>query len=667
LEQHTKSTLGILTEEEEHLLWGLFAQDEKEQLDVAGTMLQHRYHTQPVSMEQFMEDPYYLGESCESLYPQLRQDLIDLFDHPYREVILTGGIGVGKTHILSISLCRVIYELSCLVNPQKTFGLSPGSELVIPVISKNLILARDVMKTAVDDKIRESTYFMKEFAPKFSKENTVFPNNIRLVIGSYISERVLGTNVIAVGLDETNFPPTRRAQQITTGFGRKRTAAHFDVVEKIYRGLRRRIESRFLNVGGDFPGMVVLASSAASLESFTERKMKESENDPNVFVRDHTPWTAKPAEDFCGEVFWVLCSTSSLKARILEEDEYDKITDEYLLENEAWVMDIPIEYKSDFEVDIENALRDIAGVPTQAISAFIQRVDAVDDCVVPELKHPFSVYEWTAGGSGQFNWGYLCRKFERQIEGGFSEMAYAPKINPKELRWCHIDTSISGDASGFCVGHIDHWVEVVRRDGDNNRYVDLAPHYIIDVMLKVNPPPGEQIYLPDLRRLLYEMMNHGYSFMGFSTDSYMYVEMHQQVKRRGVHCELISMDKTVEPYNEVKSALYEDRIEYYRYEPFIEELKALEYDRLAGKIDHPLAGSKDVSDSVGGVVWGLKQGSVRLPIALKTGTSKLKGHKHGWVSPLIPADQVDIEEVRELKNAESDVEFLPIIFGDEDE
>jgi len=657
--------VSTLSEAEQELFFGMIDGDAEEQMSVTETMMEHRYHTQPVSMEQFLEDPYYLGESCSTLYPELRKDLIDLFDYPYREVVLTGGIGVGKTFVLSIALCRVLYELSCLVDPQRTFGLSSGTEMVIPLISKNLILAREVMKTAVDDKIRESVYFMEKFAPKISKENTVFPNNIRVIIGSYGSERILGSNVFAVGLDETNFPPTRKSQQITTAIGQRKTVAHFDPVEKVYRSLLRRIKSRFQKAGGDFPGMVILASSAATLESFTERKMKESANDPEVFVRDHTPWTAKPETEFCGEKFWVICSTSSIRARILDEDEYDMVTDDYLLENDAWLIDVPIEFLNDFETDLENALRDIAGISTQAISAFIQRVDMVDNCADDNLPHAFSLGEWTAGGPGSFKWRQLCKEFERKLPGGFTETAFSPRINPKTLRWCHVDTSVSGDCTGFAVGHIDRWVEVVRREGGNERYLDDAPFYHMDIILRINPPPGEQIYLPDIRRLVYELQAHGYNFMGFSTDKYQYVEMHQQVRRRGIHCELISMDEKTDPYDELKRAVYEERIRYHRYEPFIEELKLLEYDRLVGKIDHPQAGSKDVSDAVAGVVYGLLQGSARLPIGVGADTHKRKRHEHAWVSPMIPASTVDIEEVRAMADAATDdSDFMPILFGD---
>ena len=624
---------------------------------------EHIYHTQPVSMAEFLENPYYLGESCSTLYPELRKDLIALFDRPYREVVLTGGIGVGKTFSLSIAICRIIYELSCMISPQKTFGLSSGTEMVIPLISKNLTLAREVMKSAVDDKIKESPYFMTKFTPDVKKEYTIFPHNIRLTIGSYGSDRILGSNVFTAGMDETNFPPRRKAQQIATGFGQKLKAAHFDIVEKMYRGLVRRIKSRFQKAGGGFPGMVILASSAATLESFTERKIRDSIEDPDVFVRDHTQWTAKPKENFCGEFFYILCSRSAMKSRILKDDEYDMVTDEFLDANEAFILDIPIEFKDDFESDMENSLRDIAGFATEAISQFMQRPKAIEECT-DDREHPFSDEEWGAGTKASFDWDSLCVQFERNLPGGFKEPAFSPRRNPTAMRWCHMDTSVSGDSTGICVAHVERWVEVVRRDTDGNTQAEVAPYYVVDFMLRVNPPPAEQIYMPDLRTVLYQFMNHGYKFIGFSTDSYQYVEMHQQVKRRGVTPHLISMDTNTDPYDELKSALYEHRIEIYNYKPFIDELKHLEYDRVVGKVDHPLAGSKDVSDAVAGAIWGLKKSSTRMPLSGKTERSKMPEHEHAWVSRMIPAESVNQEVVETAKEGMSAETFMPILFGD---
>jgi hypothetical protein len=47
------------------------------------------------------------------------------------------------------------------------------------------------------------------------------------------------------------------------------------------------------------------------------------------------------------------------------------------------------------------------------------------------------------------------------------------------------------------------------------------------------------------------------------------------------------------PYEALRSALYERRIELYDHAPLLAELRALEHDRMRGKVEHPVAGGKD--------------------------------------------------------------------------
>jgi hypothetical protein len=659
--------LALLPDGPRTLFEGLLAEVDPARADQLSRELEEGlYHTPPVSMRQFLEDPYYLGESTTTLFPAIKDVLIHMFEAPYREVLLAGSIGYGKTFIASIAMCRILYELSCLRDVQATFGVGPGTEMVLMLVSKSLPLCREVLKTAVDDKIKLSPYFMGKFPPRFSTDFTMFPNNIRLSIGSYGAERALGKAIVAAVLDETNFPPKRHAQQIQQTLGKELTAAHFDIVEKVYQSLVRRIKSRFERVSGDVPGMVILASSAATLDSFTERKMRSAVNDPDVFVVEHSQWSARPEGHFSDEVFYVLCSRSSLRSKILDEAELAEIDDAWLEEHEAWLIEVPEDFRVDFEGNLEDSLRDIAGVSTQAISAFFQRVEAIDACIV-DRPHPFTDYVWVAGSPGQFNWKQMCRSVQRRLPGGHVEEAWVPREAPSAPRWIHIDVSTNRDYTGFCMGRIERWVEVVRRDGDGNRFTDSAPYYIIEVLLSIRPPTGEQIYMPDLRRLVYELQTHGYPIAGFSTDKYEHVEMHQQIQRRGIHAELISMDTTMDPYEELKSAIYEHRIEYYHHELLLNELRALEVDRIKGKVDHLKHKTKDLADSLAGAVWGLHQRAGRLPWAADADTPRVKvGHEHQWVSPLIPAEDVDFEEIRAAQRSMQDSDLLPpILMGDD--
>ena len=82
-----------------------------------------------VSIEQFLEDDYYFGKIGKDLYPENKEDLIDIFDprNTYLEIILAGAIGWGKTFLACIGLSYIIGQLSAYNNPHKWLGASPTS------------------------------------------------------------------------------------------------------------------------------------------------------------------------------------------------------------------------------------------------------------------------------------------------------------------------------------------------------------------------------------------------------------------------------------------------------------------------------------------------------------------------------------------------------------
>jgi hypothetical protein len=76
--------------------------------------------------------------------------------------------------------------------------------------------------------------------------------------------------------------------------------------------------------------------------------------------------------------------------------------------------------------------------------------------------------------------------------------------------------------------------------------------------------------------------------------------------------------------------------------------------------------SKDVSDALAGVVWGLRQQAARLPWAADADTPRVAvGHDHGWVSDMIPAEDVDLDEVRAARSAQSAHVLMPFFIGDD--
>jgi hypothetical protein len=184
------------------------------------------------------------------------------------------------------------------------------------------------------------------------------------------------------------------------------------------------------------------------------------------------------------------------------------------------------------------------------------------------------------------------------------------------LRHARFDVSLRQDATGFCLAHVAGFKDVQRRDAAGNLYRERAPVVVVDFLLRVVPPSGGELMLADNRRLLYELSQMGFSVSKVTLDQFQSVDTIQTLKRNGFNAELLSVDMTTEPYDELRNALYEGRLLFYEYQPLIDELKKLQRNivgsiRKKAKIDHPSGKghSKDVSDALAGVVHTLTEAS----------------------------------------------------------
>ena len=63
-----------------------------------------------VPIEEWVNSEYYCGPDALSIYPYWKQHIINIFNSPtmINEVILTGGLGTGKTTIANVILLRRI-------------------------------------------------------------------------------------------------------------------------------------------------------------------------------------------------------------------------------------------------------------------------------------------------------------------------------------------------------------------------------------------------------------------------------------------------------------------------------------------------------------------------------------------------------------------------------
>lgn len=607
------------------------------------------YVRKPVDVKTFLTDPYFLGETGSSLWPMLKDDMVELFEGDYHEAVLGGSIGWGKSFFATIAMAYVVYQISCLRNPQKAYGIDAGSHIYVAMLSVTEKVARRVAVNELIGKIEHSRYFKEHFpadaAP--SQLEIKFPNQLQVVAGSTGSSAIIGLNVFAGFIDETSFMGD------TKGLDRLGKFIATDTGEKIYQSIIRRMKSRFQRAGR-LPGVLLVVSSKERPNAFIEKRVREAraQNDIHFFVREYATWDVKPAEFFERETFKVVAGNDRVQSRILGDDPSEALR---YLDMGLQVVDVPMDYRKDFERDLEGALRDIAGVATEAVAPYIQRTEKIFEAEDPKLavgpcsEDGVPTEEWVPTQPLYINWNAIATQHERRLQGtAFVEVVWRPRRHPEAIRYVHIDASLTGDATGLTIGHIAKWTEVVRRDPMGEEYTELAPVIETDLILRIVPPPGDEITLSDVRAVVYQFIEHGFAVGYASMDQYQSADSLQQFKRRGIEAEVISVDRTTEAYDTLKSALYEGRVKTQKHTYLGIELRNLQRVPTPGgkvKIDHQktmtgptggtVRGSKDVADALAGMVFSITQRSPGKPIPILMGVSESAG---GPVGPIDRAD-----------------------------
>lgn len=576
----------------------------------------------PVDIETFIRDPYFMGESCNTMYPKLVDKMVELFSGEYYEAFLSGSIGWGKTFFASVGLCRILYELSCMKNPQKSFGLSSDTTIAITCLSASEALAMKVAFEGVAAKVKMSPYFNDMFQFRSNRKELKFPNNIWVAARAATDTSALGLNTISGFIDEANFYGTRQKQASGKLVQNNRA-------DNIYAVMRRRIKSRFER-NGKLPGILFVSSSKQSQEDFTERRIREAADDPHVFVMDYANWDVKPEAYFNAKRFWVIVGNEAVPSRILLDGE-EKEFQETPLENTV-LLDVPEDFRSDFESDLEGGIRDLGGISTVAINPFIQRREKIREAVDTTREHPFTTLLLDPSRPGSFRWDLMVATREERQPGGVTQTVSRPLLNPYATRHVHIDPSLRGDATGFVMTHIGGWKDVVRRSLDGKKFMEKAPVYVVDLMLKIIPPLGGEIVLADIRHLVYDLSAKGYSIIGVSLDSYQSADSIQQFNRQGYVSSVVSVDTSTDPYDLLKTALYEGRLSMYSYQPVLEQLERLQEDRTSVKrrVDHPAKGEKDVSDALAGTCFMLNKTALDAPLPMLTATARVQADP--WVT-----------------------------------
>lgn len=535
------------------------------------------FHEKPASIVEFLGPDYLNIEK--GIRPGVREELIELFGTEVngeriarvRWGMFTGAIGIGKTTMGSVILPYMVHWVLCLKDPQGFYDLLPGSRIAFMMMSTSEDQAKETIFGDVKARIQHSPWFSNNFPydPEF-KNQIRFEKDIWIIPGSSKETSFEGYNILGGILDEAD------SHQVTQ---------NKDYGEAGWNTINGRIDSRFQD-----RGFLLTIGQMKKANGFAASKYKELLADPeNAHTVRMTIWESLGwgHPRFCNadgsrNSFWYdtkrkeICTAEA--AAILGHPEH--------------ILEIPKVYEKNFRNKPEQALRDLAGIPPQAGSAFISLVHKVEEA------------------------------FERWVER-FGPDAVPVSTDPRRpvlaewfksptplRRSVHLDIGISGngDAAGIVMGHVSHLVQTEEED-------EPKPYIVIDCIIRVKANPGQEVMISDLRGYIYDLKMRGFRIKDVTMDGFQSTDTRQQLQKKRFHVSYLSIDKSKLPYEDLRDAIYEDRIEIPPYMTYISQgegellniaqKELLELEEGDRKIDHPANGSKDVADGIAGVVTTL--------------------------------------------------------------
>lgn len=545
-----------------------------------------------VPLEEWLENPFYVGEDGARLYDFWKQEIKNFYDSGKTEWIIFGSLGGGKSTAGVYATLRKIYELSCWDYPALLYGLMKTTVLWMLYFSVSLTQAERTGFGTILRTVRSIPYFRRHFSPNPNKTSVLEFPSVHVTYGSDQAHQI-GLDLYGTILDEGDF--FTRSGQLTTDL------ETFARARKLYEATIRRRKVRF-NVGGEEHGLSILISSPSYHSPFAETRIERNRITQTAYVTQVSGYKVAPKKFSPHETFWVFLGADGVEPRVLDTVDsllevlsalnvpHDPVEARRLgllqmigrYRGKLSVRRVPIDFIQDFRDDPAQAVQDVLGISLQYRREFIP-MKLVRSAITSSWEHPFTRPVISLS---------TLRPQEDLVDYFEPNRLRFPASLPRAI---HIDQSYANDRTGMaCSLKLADAIE-----GD-----EVHSIYAVEWMLSITPPSSGEIPLMKLAEFaLWLAEDLDLNIRRVTFDSFQSRSSIQHLRRAGIDSDAFSVDKTDEPYLEFKRSLYDGRVMFYEYEPFLREIPTLHWDRRRRKVDHDTNGAKDVADAVVGSLF----------------------------------------------------------------
>ena len=586
------SILNNLSEEERKAAIAILEQYAEEgESALFESLVRADWKETPVDIETFLTNDNYLGHAWKDaggnlkIYPfwmeQLKKLFPDSFSTAYSTFLETGARGIGKSEIACGAVgAYLMYRIMCMQNPLEFYRLKPTEKICFAFMNIKLALAEEIAVSKFQKTIQMSPWFMSRgsMTQRNNQPYWVPPEPISIIIGSQ-SDDVIGKPIYFAFFDEISFIKNQDIDK------QKKKAQ--DMIDTAIGGML----TRFV-YNGKNPTVLDIASSKRSEQSFLEeyiRTLSQTEGHSTLVV-DKPIWEVKPKGTYSEETFLVGLGSRFLPNIVIPDEDYNNLTK--YQEQGYRLIKVPIDFKAKFIEDIDRGLCDFAGISTNSMNKYIA-AEAVLAIIDPKIKNPFVKDVLEIGNAPDDKLQYQ----------NFFDLSLVPQDLMQKPLFIHLDMSVSGDMTGIAgtwiIGKKPSTVE-----GEEGK--DLL--FRLAFSVSIAAPKGRQISFEKNRQFIRWLKSVGFNIRMITSDTFQSYDLRQILSNEGFNTEILSVDRVdsdriCKPYQFLKSAVFEKRLQIYKSDRLFDEFIDVERNTNTGKVDHTPNGHKDVLDAVAGSVF----------------------------------------------------------------
>ena len=571
-----------------------------------------------------------------------------------RELILTGAQGLGKTTFATgFVLSYKIHRLACMKDPARFYGLAPRTQITFGLYAMTKKQIQRVGFYVLRDQMVGLSPFFREVFPKspHGKETIQWEQGETRILVETGSERIhaIGRGLFAVVADELNYydrgtQTAKRARELVSE-------------------LSKRLGSRFVQYGGDIPGVACFVSQTRTESDFLEQRIVKMGGRPGVKVIRGPRWNFNPLgyehphdpdnglEGGFREgdtVFRVFKGTDTVDPVILDvvlqqaDGEYVVSPDLNVEEKDyppEHTLEVPVTHFQEFVDDIHDALRLTADVPSSAATPFFARKEIVRASFQDDLPFPFSTQTAPCYEGSTFQ---IRQGFNHRAVTGIHMGQHAPLRHPNAPRYIHLDLALGqskdADRAGIAMVHpAAHYIDDSPNEEDEAQVGGqvVIKDIEVDFYLALEGGPfGQAIDFLKIRIFIEWLRRIGFWVRKVTADSYQSFDMLQRLREQSFITEPLSLDRSAKAYKVVRQVFSEGRIalpypkgylpaqwgdeaQALRRVILYQEIIGLEHNAQTDKVDHRdknpdgSKGSKDIMDAITGAAFTCIMDKVR--------------------------------------------------------